>query len=166
MTKDQSCAWKAKYFSGKIIPLQTNKPAKAIPCAGNPGTQITIEDLFFNFPSRKSALSNPADELKKIMYVIERYSIHYPNISFNVKRFGSSKTDLHTQGKGSVENNIKLIYGMDVGKNIHHFVFENEKLDYHMETYFTDQNYHGKKFLFLLFINGKKKKKKSCFYFY
>lgn len=154
MTKDQNCAWKAKYFCGKMIPLQPNRPAKTLPCAGNRGTQIVIEDLFFNYPARKLALSNQTEEWKRILTVIERYAIHFSGISINFKRFGSTKSEVCTQQKNSIEMNIRIIYGNDVGKSLEHLSFEDTPLQLKMDCWCTNQNYHAKKFEFLLFING------------
>lgn len=40
-TMDSKCAWKGQYTDGK--------PKSAVkPCAGNIGTQIVVEDLFYN----------------------------------------------------------------------------------------------------------------------
>lgn len=46
------------------------------PTAGNQGTQITVEDLFYNMNVRKRALKSAAEEYQKISDVIGKYSIH------------------------------------------------------------------------------------------
>ena len=40
------------------------------PCAGNTGTQILVEDLFFNMAARRQALRSPAEEFNKIAEVV------------------------------------------------------------------------------------------------
>ena len=45
-TKDSPCGFKASYSDGKPV------EPKPKPCAANQGTQITVEDLFFNVPTR------------------------------------------------------------------------------------------------------------------
>ena len=42
------------------------------PCAGNVGTQITVEDLFYNIATRRKALKSPAEEHAKVTEVVSR----------------------------------------------------------------------------------------------
>uniref|UniRef100_A0A8C3F0N7 MutL homolog 1 n=1 Tax=Corvus moneduloides TaxID=1196302 RepID=A0A8C3F0N7_CORMO len=62
-TVDAKCAFRATYSDGKI-----KAPPK--PCAGNQGTQITVEDLFYNVNTRRKALKNPNEEYAKILEVV------------------------------------------------------------------------------------------------
>lgn len=55
--------FRASYENGKL-----KGPIKA--CAGNNGTQITVEDLFYNVLARKKALRSPTEEYAHIMEVI------------------------------------------------------------------------------------------------
>ena len=61
-TKDDPCAWKCSYLDGK--PNGTPKP-----CAGNQGTQITVEDLFYNVATRRKALRSQSEEHSKVAEV-------------------------------------------------------------------------------------------------
>ena len=65
-TKNQTCGYKVEYQDGK--PLQ-EKPK---PCAANQGTQITVEDLFYNVPTRKRVLKSPSDEFHRIADVMTK----------------------------------------------------------------------------------------------
>ena len=51
-----SCAYKQIYVDGKP------KSANPVPCAGNIGTIVKIEDLFYNVPSRKRAFAGKKKE--------------------------------------------------------------------------------------------------------
>uniref|UniRef100_A0A8C6MMP2 DNA mismatch repair protein MLH1 n=1 Tax=Moschus moschiferus TaxID=68415 RepID=A0A8C6MMP2_MOSMO len=64
-TADGKCAYRAHYSDGKL-----KAPPK--PCAGNQGTQITVEDLFYNISTRRKALKNPSEEYGKILEVVGR----------------------------------------------------------------------------------------------
>ncbi|CAG2205711.1 MLH1 [Mytilus edulis] len=64
-TADSKCAYKGMYSDGKL-----KEPVK--PCAGNIGTQITVEDLFYNITTRRKALKSPSDEHAKVVEVVSR----------------------------------------------------------------------------------------------
>ncbi|EUB59602.1 DNA mismatch repair protein [Echinococcus granulosus] len=68
-----SCAYRAEYNQGA---LSTSTPTPCA-CAGNPGTCIQAEDLFFNLPSRREALRSSREEFMRVAEVVARYSIHY-----------------------------------------------------------------------------------------
>lgn len=55
---------RASYEDGKL-----KGPVKA--CAGNQGTQITAEDLFFNIPTRRKALKSPSEEHARVLDVVK-----------------------------------------------------------------------------------------------
>lgn len=56
------CICRASYVDGKLT--GTLKPS-----AGNQGTQITVEDLFYNVPTRRKALKSASEEHAKIAEV-------------------------------------------------------------------------------------------------
>ncbi|KAF0303949.1 DNA mismatch repair protein Mlh1 [Amphibalanus amphitrite] len=65
-TADSKCAYRrveARYTDGRL----REDPR---PCAGNVGTQILVEDLFFNMAARRQALRSPAEEFNKISEVV------------------------------------------------------------------------------------------------
>jgi len=41
-TKESSCAWKANYADGKLVPSKPGQSAEPKPTAGRGGTQITV----------------------------------------------------------------------------------------------------------------------------
>ena len=60
---------------------QTNPNSKPKPSAGREGTVITVQDLFYNIPSRKRALDSGGrrserDEYDRILNVVQRYAVH------------------------------------------------------------------------------------------
>lgn len=78
------------------------------PCAGNNGTQITVEDLFYNVIARKKALRSPTEEYTHIMEVVGGYAIHNSHVGFTLKKFGEN-TDLKTPLKSSVIENVRIV---------------------------------------------------------
>ena len=64
---------RAAFSDGKMVPLRPGATAEAKPCAGNQGTLIVVEDLFYNVVTRRKALKSPADEYAKIADVMTKY---------------------------------------------------------------------------------------------
>lgn len=80
-------------------------------CAGNNGTQITVEDLFYNVTARKKALRSPSEEYNHIMEVVGSYAIHNSHVAFTLKKF-MENTDVKTPAKSSVIENVRIVSDM------------------------------------------------------
>ncbi|KZT53752.1 DNA mismatch repair protein MutL [Calocera cornea HHB12733] len=155
-TREESCAWKASYSDGVLAPSKPGATEEPKPTAGNDGTTITVEDLFYNTPLRLRALKSPSDEYSRILDVVQRYAIHNPTVSFLCKKAGSNTADVTTPSSGTVKSAIKTIYGPSVAKELLEAKAEAGKKDdfeWEAEVWFTSANYHVKKPTFLLFIN-------------
>ncbi|XP_023391328.1 DNA mismatch repair protein Mlh1 [Pteropus vampyrus] len=137
---------RANYSDGKL-----KAPPK--PCAGNQGTQITVEDLFYNISTRRKALKNPSEEYGKILEVVGRYSIHNSGISFSVKKQGETVADVRTLPGATTVDNIRSIFGNAVSRELIEVGCEDKTLAFKMKGYISNANYSVKKCIFLLFIN-------------
>ncbi|XP_065087436.1 DNA mismatch repair protein Mlh1 [Ochlerotatus camptorhynchus] len=144
-TKDEKCAFKGVYEDGKL-------KGAIKPCASNQGTQIIVEDLFYNVPMRKQALKAPNEEFQKILDVVSKYAVHNPQTGFMLKKFGDN-ANIRTQAKSTVVNNIKMIYGSSIGKSLLKIDIDDDILQLQVNGYITNVNFSLKKGLFLLFIN-------------
>ncbi|XP_006271475.1 DNA mismatch repair protein Mlh1 [Alligator mississippiensis] len=145
-TADAKCAYRANYCDGKL-----KAPPK--PCAGNQGTQITVEDLFYNVNTRRKALKNPSEEYGKILEVVSRYAIHNSGISFSVKKQGDTVADVRTLSNATTVDNIRSVFGNAVSRELIEVGCEDTRLAFKMKGYITNANYSVKKCIFLLFIN-------------
>uniref|UniRef100_A0A8H8CGK4 DNA mismatch repair protein S5 domain-containing protein n=1 Tax=Psilocybe cubensis TaxID=181762 RepID=A0A8H8CGK4_PSICU len=127
-TKPDSCAWKATYVDGSLVDAKTGEKADPRPCAGNDGTTITIEDLFYNTPTRLSALRSSSEEYARILDVLTKYAIHNPTVSFLCKKAGSPSPDLSTPSRSDTPTAIRLLYGHSIAKElVHHTVSSSIK---------------------------------------
>ncbi|CAJ0750391.1 24438_t:CDS:10, partial [Entrophospora sp. SA101] len=94
------------YSDGKLVSSKPGANPEPKPCAGNIGTQITVEDLFYNVPMRKKALKNSSEEYNRILDVVNRYAIHKSGISFTCRKQGSNQADLSTLLSSTTLDNI------------------------------------------------------------
>ncbi|XP_037533890.1 DNA mismatch repair protein Mlh1 [Nematolebias whitei] len=145
-TADAKCAFRASYSDGKL-----KGPPK--PCAGNQGTQILVEDLFYNVSTRRKALKSPGDEYSRIVDVVSRYAIHNSGKSFSVKKQGETVADVRTLPNASVVDNIRSVFGNAVSRELIEVSCEDQKLAFKMKGYVSNANYFMKKCVLVLFIN-------------
>ncbi|XP_069814578.1 DNA mismatch repair protein Mlh1 [Dendropsophus ebraccatus] len=147
-TADGKCAYRASYADGKL-----KAPPK--PCAGNQGTQISVEDLFYNISTRRKALKSASEEHARIVEVVSRYAIHNSGISFSVKKQGETMADVRTLSNATTVDNIRTVFGNAVSRELIEVGCEDAKLAFKMKGYVTNANYSMKKCIFLLFINAR-----------
>ncbi|CAH1104007.1 unnamed protein product [Psylliodes chrysocephalus] len=144
-TKLEICAYQASYIDSKL-----QGPPK--PTAGNQGTIITVEDLFYNMHVRKKALRSPAEEYQKIADVVSKYAIHNAHVGFALKKFGENN-DIRTPQNSNHVDNIQIIYGSSIARELIEFSLENQQFQFKANGYISNVNYSPKKFQLLLFIN-------------
>ncbi|GEM10824.1 DNA mismatch repair protein MLH1 [Rhodotorula toruloides] len=153
-TRDETCAWKAAYADGMLIPLKPGGDAASLPCAGNDGT---VEDLFYNTPQRLRALRSASEEYARILSVVTAYSIHNAGVAFVCKKMSStssgSTADVNTSVGASVLDNIGLLYGDAVRRELVEVVAESKELNAKIKAWCSGANYQAKRSTFLFFIN-------------
>mmetsp|Transcript_17865 Transcript_17865/g.29353 ORF Transcript_17865/g.29353 Transcript_17865/m.29353 type:complete len:745 (-) Transcript_17865:56-2290(-) len=155
MTPNQTCAYKASFMDGKLVPAKAGENAEPKACAGVRGTIITVEDLFFNVPTRKKALRSATEEYQKIIDVVGRYAVQYPGVAMTCKKQGESTADVHTSVKGSRLDNIRSVFGAALAREVLTFDCEDKDLAITATGYVSNANYSMKKSLFVLFINNR-----------
>ncbi|BGP34824.1 DNA mismatch repair protein Mlh1 [Rhodotorula toruloides] len=152
-TRDETCAWKAAYADGALIPLKPGGDAAPLPCAGNDGT---VEDLFYNTPQRLRSLRPANEEYARILSVVTAYSIHNAGVSFVCKKASSSSSstaDVNTSIGASTLDNIGVLYGEAVRRELVEVQAESEELGVKVSAWCSGANYQAKRSTFLFFIN-------------
>ncbi|XP_067093110.1 DNA mismatch repair protein Mlh1 isoform X1 [Osmerus mordax] len=145
-TADAKCAYRATYCDGKL-------KTQPKPCAGNQGTQIIVEDLFYNVSTRRKALKSPSEEYSRIVEVVSRYAIHNSGKSLSVKKQGETMADVRTLPNASILDNIRAVFGNAVSRELLEVGCEDQKLTFKLKGYISNANYSVKKCILILFIN-------------
>lgn len=171
-TKDSPCAYKARYCDGKLIGASgvANSKGEVKACAGVLGTTITVEDLFYNMPTRKQAFKNANEEYQRVLDVITKYAIRFGDdkIAFTCKKQGQMVPDLHTANNSSTLDNIRIAYGPQVARELIDFHMEYKhsstgasdesgfgSLQFSVQGKVSNANYSNKKPTYILFINNR-----------
>ncbi|KAJ5654056.1 hypothetical protein N7490_001059 [Penicillium lividum] len=152
-TAGSSCAWRAHYGEGKLVPAKPGQNAVPKATAGRGGTQITVEDLFYNVPSRRRAFRSSSEEYAKILDVVGRYAVHCSGVAFSCRKHGDSGVSISTPSAANTIDRIRQIHGSAVANELVEFESADQKLGFRASGLATNANYHVKKTTVLLFIN-------------
>jgi len=82
--------------------------------AGPRGTEISVEDLFYNTPARLKFLKSDTTELGQSVEVVSRYAIAYPHVSFVFLHNGQEA--IRTSGNGEMLDAISDVWGRDAAR--------------------------------------------------
>lgn len=153
-TVNDKCAWVAHYRDGVLHPKKPGMSSEPKACAGNVGTSITADDLFYNMATRKRAM-NGRDEFNKIAHVITCYAVHNTGVAFSLKKVGDNIPKIRTTSKATKVDTISNLFGPAVGKELIDFSCDDKNFGFTSTGYLSNANYSGKSFRFLLFINNR-----------
>ena len=145
----KSCAGEAQ---GKMLVLEGGKVVSEEYYAPIKGTDLSVENLFYNTPARLKYLRNPHTEQANITNIIHKFALSYPNVSFELHVDG--KITFKTYGDGDVHKNLSKIYNMGVARNMIEFSGSND--DYKVFGYISvPEETRASKNYINIFINGR-----------
>ena len=145
----KSCSGEAQ---GKMLILEGGKVVQSEFYAPIKGTDLSVENLFYNTPARLKYLRNPHTEQANITNVIHKFALSYPNISFELHVDG--KITFKTYGDGDVHKILSKIYNMTVAKNMIDFSGSND--DYKVYGFISvPEETRASKNYIHIFINGR-----------
>lgn len=150
-TQESSCAWKATYADGKLVEKAGQSNPK--PSSGKLGTQIMVEDLFYNVPSRRKAFRSASEEYAKILEMVGRYAIHCSGVAFSLKKHGDSSIGLSVPANATLIQRIQHVHNKTVANELVNFKLENDRWGFKCEAWISSANYSAKRTSMLLFIN-------------
>ncbi len=84
--------------------------------AHNKGTTISVKGLFYNVPARLKYLKSLPQELASITYLLSKFILANPEISFTLSNNG--KIIYKTLGNGDITRIFGELYGLEVAKNL------------------------------------------------
>lgn len=128
------------------------------PCAAVKGTQIMVENLFYNMIARRKTFQNSADDYSKIVDLLSRFAIHHINVSFSCRKHGASRADVHSVTTSSRLDSIRSVYGVSVALNLMKIEVPDSDPSssvFNMDGLISNSNYVAKKTTMVLFINDR-----------
>jgi len=100
---------------GAELPIIDGRPGDVQPAAEIGGTEITIRDLFYNTPARKKFLKTPRTELRKIVDVVRRYGLAFPEVTFKLV---SDNRDIFHVKSETLEDRIDNLLDPTYSRNL------------------------------------------------
>jgi DNA mismatch repair protein MutL len=83
--------------------------------ARNPGTEVIVENLFFNLPARKKFLRSGQSEIRRIIAVIQGYALSFPETGFVLRESGR---DVLSYPPSSLGERVEVVLGGDLLANL------------------------------------------------
>ena len=100
---------------GAELPIIDGRPGDIQPAAEIGGTEITIRNLFYNTPARKKFLKTPRTELRKIVDVVRRYGLAFPEVTFKLV---SDNRDIFHVKSETLEDRIDNLLDPTYSRNL------------------------------------------------
>lgn len=168
MTRGATHALKASYCDGAL------DGGGARPCAGNPGTTITVENLFYNVPTRRKALKSPGEEFAKVLEVVQRYASSRTDVAFTCRKHGEARPSLHCAVTPHRIDRLRAIYGSHVARELTPMTLsgssdsatdkgtgdsyddshdDDRAAEFTVDALVSTAGYHSRRTTFILFIN-------------
>ncbi|RMG65062.1 MAG: DNA mismatch repair endonuclease MutL [Calditrichaeota bacterium] len=93
---------------GTLLRLEGGKITVQERVALNPGTTVTVKNLFYNTPARRNFLRADTTEFNHILKVMRRFFLAYPEVHFVLVHNGE---ELYNLPAGSREDRIVQVFG-------------------------------------------------------
>lgn len=90
--------------------------------SGPKGTEVVVEDLFFNTPARLKFLKSDTTELGQAMDHITRYAVAYPEVAFRLTHNG--QLALETNGRGDRREALAALWGREIARSLAEVSFD------------------------------------------
>ncbi|MEB6292064.1 DNA mismatch repair endonuclease MutL [Mammaliicoccus sciuri] len=137
---------------GHEVRVENGEITKKQPAKAKKGTDILVEDLFYNTPARLKYVKSLYTELGKITDIVNRMAMSHPNIAFNV--VSDDKTVISTNGSGRTNEVMAEIYGMKIAKDL--VPINGETDDYVVNGFICKPEHtRSNRHYISIFINGR-----------
>ncbi|WP_042223699.1 DNA mismatch repair endonuclease MutL [Oceanobacillus manasiensis] len=117
--------------AGTLLQLEGGKVIRKAKSDARKGSEILVEDLFFNTPARLKYMKTIHTELGHITDLLNRLSLSHPEIRFEATH--NEKGLFKSPGTGDLLQVISNVYGMGIAKQM--LWIEQETLDFSIKGY-------------------------------
>ncbi len=112
--------------TGARLHVEGGKASRVEKVGAPAGTDVRVEDLFYNLPARLKFLKQDATERRAIDALLTRYALAYPRVRF--KLVEGETPSLHTAGDGDRRAILASLYGVETARQMLELAAEEEGL--------------------------------------
>lgn len=146
-------AYKAHWIDGKLSPLPGMSSSAPVACAGNKGTVLQVDRMFWNMPTRRKAF-NADEEYSRILQTVQRYALLWNELSISCGKSESKSLDLALSPSLDRRERIKMIWGAALANSLVDLCLQKERFKFTgLASSLAWQE--GRKFNFILFVNNR-----------
>lgn len=80
------------------------------------GTVVRVRDLFFNVPARQKFLKAEETERRRILTLVTRYALAYPQVRFSLSQEG--RPAFASSGNGDRREVLTAVFGLDIAREM------------------------------------------------
>ncbi len=80
------------------------------------GTQVQVRNLFFNVPARLKFLKSEDNERRRILGLVTRYALAYPQVRFELVQEG--RRVFQSTGSGEPREVLAAMFGLDLARQV------------------------------------------------
>jgi len=129
-----------------------DRAVQIAPAGTDSGTDVVVEQLFFNIPARKKHLSNPRVEERAVIEYLSKAAVSRPDVSFRL--ISDNKPVFTTTGSGDRLSAIASVYGSQTAQNL--IPVSAESREYRLEGYISGAlGLRGNRKGQHIFVNGR-----------
>ncbi len=89
---------------------------KPEPIGAPQGTVVRVRDLFFNVPARQKFLKAEETERRRILSLVTRYALAYPQVRFSLEQEG--RPAFASSGSGDRREVLAAVFGLEVAREM------------------------------------------------
>jgi DNA mismatch repair protein MutL len=115
------------------------------------GTEIIVEDLFFNLPARKKFLSSDASETRRIVSAIQGFALAWPQTAFVMR---SNGREVLSFPAGTIEERVEMVLGPSVFPHLKPFARTDGRIEVNGYTSMPSMT-KGNRSSQFIFVNGR-----------
>jgi DNA mismatch repair protein MutL len=114
---------------GHRLLVTAGEVLESSPWPAAPGTQVTVEELFFNTPARRKFLKSKDAEQAYSLESVRHLALGYPAVHFLLRT--AVKTLLQAPGRQSLTERVAALYGAELAGHLLPFALEHGSLTVH-----------------------------------
>ncbi|MCK4235874.1 MAG: DNA mismatch repair endonuclease MutL, partial [Candidatus Krumholzibacteria bacterium] len=134
---------------GREMQWRGEKLIKDSPYVRNPGTEIIVNNLFFNFPARKKFMASGSSELRRITSLIQSFALAFPETSYSLR---NNDREILVYPASSLKARVEVVFGSGVLAHLEPFENRSGSLCLHGFTSMPNIT-RGNRSLQFLFVN-------------